>query len=388
MNKSHVTAVAIATLLVLFGQSTVVDGHRHELACLSFDNGFTAPPKYTSPIYHQNVRITSNNCVYGECGYFNGQSSSRLSLPPPILIGRKRFSLSFWFRFDGSSYISGIVSGGPCPRPYIKILASLANQVSVNFADRSLGFFVAKSGWNHVVVSWDGRHARLYANGIPKGHFRMKRPYKARCPIYFAGVPYGSGRVGSFKGWIDQNVMFNILLFIFVCAAAACPLLGCGQSSSRLSLPPPILIGRKRFSLSFWFRFDGSSYISGIVSGGPCPRPYIKILASLANQVSVNFADRSLGFFVAKSGWNHVVVSWDGRHARLYANGIPKGHFRMKRPYKARCPIYFAGVPYGSGRVGSFKGWIDQICFYDFGLRYSDVKLLNKNPCISYFVKR
>ena len=62
-----------------------------------------------------------------------------------------------------------------------------------------------------------------------------------------------------------------------------------------------------------------------------------------------------------KSDWNHVVVSWDGRKARLFANGIRKGHFRMRRPYTSGCPIYFAGKPGGSGLVASFKGWIDQV---------------------------
>ncbi|KAI0207226.1 hypothetical protein LSAT2_008114 [Lamellibrachia satsuma] len=181
---------------------------RRELSCLTFDQGFTAPPAYKTPISHQNVQITSNNCVYGQCAHFTG-GQSKLSIPPPILMGKKRYSLSFWYRFDGSSFHSGLVSGGPCPNPHFKILTLLANQVSVDFVGKHLGDFVGKSGWNHIVVSWGGRYARLYANGVPRGRVRVRKA-QSGCPIYFAAAPYGSGRIGPFSGYVDQICFYNI----------------------------------------------------------------------------------------------------------------------------------------------------------------------------------
>ena len=68
-----------------------------------------------------------------------------------------------------------------------------------------------------LVVSWNGRKVRLFANGKVKGHFTIKHPeQKYVCPIYFGAVPHGGGNIGAFKGFLDQArsvYSFTICLF-------------------------------------------------------------------------------------------------------------------------------------------------------------------------------
>ena len=56
-----------------------------------------------------------------------------------------------------------------------------------------------------------------------------------------------------------------------------------------------------------------------------------------------------------------LVVTWNGRKVRLFANGKVKGHFMIRHPDQSSCPIYFGAVPHGGGNIGAFKGYIDQV---------------------------
>ncbi|KAI0227776.1 hypothetical protein LSAT2_021736 [Lamellibrachia satsuma] len=135
------------------------------------------------------------------------------------------------------------------------------------------------------------------------------------------------------------------------------------------------------FAISFWYkRLDTTTVVQGLITNGDCTNEPSILILSGKDSLDVKFAtatSHAVQYNDIPSSvnvWHHVVLSYDGDILDIYVDkaktqlGTAQGRILEKS-----CPMVIGHANAAEEGRGYFRGYMDQLCFYDRGLTASDV---------------
>ena len=156
---------------------------------------------------------------------------------------------------------------------------------------------------------------------------------------------------------------------------------------TRIELPTRT-INRTSWSISFWINVPTSHVkedYNDIISNGPYredPWVYLYISGSIYPDEAdfcsaINNAGDIWSWYYEKEIWHHLVTTYDPRTMihTFYVNGAKIGDdFDMSRdPFLGFGPILSIGADADGSFSYAYSGWVDEVRFYSYPLRHSEV---------------
>ncbi|KAK2158187.1 hypothetical protein NP493_1816g00056 [Ridgeia piscesae] len=169
----------------------------------------------------------------------------------------------------------------------------------------------------------------------------------------------------------------------------------CAEFQDRSVLEIPYFVNNydhfKQFSISFFYRLVGGPIYQGLIINNVCgltPTGKSSVFLTSPNVDKLNVGLKSDTDFLAEAShllafdnlWHHVVMSWDGKYMRVYVDSNWKATRSFAGPIKnSMCPMMIGNLMCGTEDC-SFRGYMDEICFYKSALTLAEVNAIYNNP--------
>jgi len=237
----------------------------------------------TGTLVNGPVWLSGSNCKFGGCLYLSGSAQYVLALARNVPIGGSPFTKSVWVYLpDGLTSAEfnreilcwgtpGITGESNCLRT-----GDAPNQLVNSFWNDDLTWTSTHivSGWNLIVVTYNGTVEKAYVNGAYEAEFAPSTPFVQPSKVYIGGGFY------SGNNYFDHQIE-DVRIYDYAWSPSNVEEY---YTSTVPDLERPIVSGGNDYSVTYYHQF--LEQVSYSIKGGGAPTPPIFTYVSLGDALS------------------------------------------------------------------------------------------------------